>query len=282
MRTYFDCYPCFLRQALSATRRVDATDSQQLAVLRAVLKLLQNIRPDHNPPEIAYRDHRIVRDTVAANDPFQEAKARSTEEALALYPYLSRLVAQSDDALDMAIRISIAGNILDFGVSDHMEDLRFAVDKVIDQPFSIDDTKLLRTKLKNSDHILFLADNAGETVFDRVLIEQIPVPVVYAVKAGPILNDATMQDAIEAGLNHCATLASNGTDAPGTIFSLCSDEFRQIYEAAPLIIAKGQANYESLNEAGSKVFCLLKVKCPVIAGDIGAPVESIVVRQSTK
>jgi len=280
MRTYYDCYSCFLRQALSAARQVGANDSQQSAVINRVLALLQKIQPNLTPPEIAYRVHRIVRDTVVATDPYREAKAISTKKALALYPQLERLVAQSDDALDMAIRISIAGNIIDFGVWDQIKDLSYAVEKVINQPFHIDDTNLLRKRLTNADHVLFLADNAGETVFDRVLIETLPVPVIYAVKGSPILNDATMEDAVAAGLDQCTTLLSNGTDAPGTILSLCSEEFRRIYAAASLVIAKGQANYETLSKAGLKVFCLLQVKCPVIADDIHAPVESIVVRQS--
>lgn len=280
MQTYLDCYPCFLRQALSAARRVGASDAQQFSVLQAVLKLMQNIRADHNPPEIAYRVHRIVRQKVDVDDPFRDAKSKSTQDALALYPKLKQRVAQSADPFDTAIRIAIAGNIIDFGVREQIAELRDVVDQVLIQEFAICDSDLLREKLERAHHVLFLGDNAGETVFDRVLIEQLSVPVIYAVKDGPILNDATSQDAIAAGLDQCATLVSNGTTAPGTLLSMCSGEFRQIFEQAPLIIAKGQANYETLSDAGEKVFCLLQVKCPVIARDIGAPLESIVVRQS--
>ncbi len=280
MRTYFDCYPCFLKQALSAARRVGADDAAQSVIVHEVLTLLQKIQLDATPPEIAYRVHRIVRDTMSANDPYHKAKADSTAEALDIYPRLKLLVAQSDDALDTAIRISIAGNIIDFAVIDDIQDLWQVVESVLNQPYAIDHTVQLRAKLKNVDHVLFLADNAGETVFDRVLIETLSVPVTYAVKGAPILNDATMEDAVAAGLDHCTTLLSNGSDAPGTILSLCSDEFRRHYENAQLIIAKGQANYETLSEAGSRIFCLLRVKCPVIGKDIEQPVDSIVVRQS--
>ncbi len=128
--------------------------------------------------------------------------------------------------------------------------------------------------------MLFIADNAGETVFDRVLTEALQIPVIYAVKKYPTLNDATVEDAVAAGLEQSVRIISNGTDAPGTILSLCSEEFLRIYKLAPIIIAKGQANYETLNNAGPKVFCLLQVKCPVIGKDINAPVGSIVIRQS--
>ncbi len=280
MKTYLDCYPCFMKQALSAARRVGADDAAQLVVLHEVLALMQNMQLDATPPEIAHRVHRIVRDTISADDPYKKAKAESTAEALALYPRLKRLVAQSDDALDTAIRISIAGNIIDFGVTEDIQNLWQVVESVLDQSYAIDDTAQLRAKLKSVDQVLFLADNAGETVFDRVLIETLSMPVIYAVKGAPILNDATIEDAEAAGLDQCTTLFSNGSDAPGTILPLCSDEFRYLYEKAQLIIAKGQANYETLSEAGSRVFCLLRVKCPVIAQDIGTPVDSIVVRQS--
>jgi len=279
MRTYYDCYPCLLRQALNAARRVDADDAQQFDAMQEVLALFQKIQPTMTPPEIAYHVHRIVRETVDSDDPYQEAKVKSTKDALALYPTLKRLVADSEDALETAIRVSIAGNIIDFGVMDYIADLPRVVERVLNQDLFIDDTESLRGKLSSADHVLFLADNAGETVFDRVLIETLPMDVIYAVKAGPILNDATIDDAIAAGLDQCAILVSNGSDAPGTILHLCSEAFRHMYQSAPLVIAKGQANYETLSESDDKVFCLLQVKCPVIARDVGAPADSIVVYQ---
>jgi uncharacterized protein with ATP-grasp and redox domains len=128
--------------------------------------------------------------------------------------------------------------------------------------------------------VLYLADNAGETVFDRLLSEVLNVPVIYAVKGGPILNDATREDALSAGLGQVAEIVETGVDAPGTILSRCSEEFRQIYDEAEMVIAKGQANYETLSEQGSKVFLLLQTKCPVIARDVGVAIESIVLKQA--
>jgi uncharacterized protein with ATP-grasp and redox domains len=279
MRTYFDCYPCFLRQALNAARRASASDKQQYVVLLKVLELLKTIQPDQSPPEIGYQVHRIVRETVDCPDPYRETKERSKREALALYLQLKEWVDRHEDALNMALRISISGNMIDFGPREKIENLAAEVYQAVHQSIYIDDSAILRTRLADAEHILFLGDNAGETVFDRVLIETLSVPVIYAVKGSPILNDATMTDALAAGLNHTARLIDNGSDAAGTNLGLRSDEFRRIFDLAPVIIAKGQANYETLSEAGDKVFCLLQVKCPIIAGDIGAPVGSLVVRQ---
>lgn len=147
-------------------------------------------------------------------------------------------------------------------------------------PLAIDNRAEPCSALASPDHVLYLADTAGETVFDRVFIEALETPVLYAVKGGAVLNGATRQDALAAGLGTCATISENGSRAPGTILELCSAAFRDTFESAPLVIAKGQANYETLSVAGSRVFCLLQVKCPVIADDMQAPVGSAVVRQS--
>ncbi len=279
MRTYLDCYPCFLRQALDAARRAGASEEQQRSVIRETLTALENLRGDETPPEIAHRVHGVVRGNVAADDPYKEAKTEGTRRARALYPRLKALVEESDDPLDTAIRVSIAGNIMDLGVADRHDDLWDVVERVLDQEFAIDDRAVLRSALEDADHVLFIGDNAGETVCDRVLVETLPVPVTYAVKGGPVLNDATMEDAVAAGLDRCATLITSGSDVPGTILAMCSTEFRRHYEAAPLIICKGHGNYESLSQEGPRVFCLLQVKCPIIGRDIGASTGSIVVRQ---
>lgn len=151
---------------------------------------------------------------------------------------------------------------------------------MIRQPYAIDDSGALRDRLKTASYLLYLADNAGETVFDRILIEALPVPVIYAVKDSPVVNDATIEDALAAKIDTCATLISNRSRAAGTIFSLCSESFLQQFQDAPLIIAKGQANFETLSDAGAKVFCLLQVKCPMIGTHLDVPVGSIMCRQS--
>ena len=277
MKAYLDCYPCFLRQALSASRRGGADPEQQMTVIRRSLALLENLEPEATPPQIAHRVHGIVREEIGAADPYRQAKKESTRQALALYPALKDRVDRSSDPLDTALRLSIAGNIIDLGAADEHEDIEAVIDRVLSQPFAVDHRPQLFAAIEGAGHVLFLADNAGETVFDRILIETLAVPVVYTVKNGPIINDATEQDAQEAGLNRIATVIDNGTDAPGTVLPNCSPEFIEAFEAAPVVIAKGQANYETLSESDPKVFCLLQIKCPVISRDIGAPVGGIAV-----
>ena len=278
MRTYLDCYPCFVRQALEAARMAGADQERQRIVLDRVLGALMEIDIASTPPEIGDCIHRIVREETGADDPYRAEKVESTRQALALYPRLKALVEDSTDSLDMAVRLAIAGNIIDLGHAAEY-DLWGSVERVIVQPFAIDDGPAFREALDRATWVLYLADNAGETVFDRVLIETLDVPVTYVVKGGAILNDATLDDARAAGLDQVARLVANGSDAPGTILERSSDVFRQLYEEAELIIAKGQANYETLSGEGDGLFFLLQTKCPVIAADVGAPVGSIVLKQ---
>jgi uncharacterized protein with ATP-grasp and redox domains len=280
MRTYLDCYPCLIQQTLTSIYAAGVSEGQQFAVLKQVFSVMESVPPGLTPPEIGNRLQSVVRQHGGIVDPYRDAKARSTTDALGMYPQLKELVSESEDPLDTAIRLSIAGNIIDLAFHQDYGDLWSTVERVLKLPFAIDATSELRSDLNSVEWALFLADNAGETVFDRVLIELLHVPVVYAVKEQPVVNDAIWDDAVAAGLDGCSQLTSTGGGGPGTILDQCSLEFRQLFAKAPLVIAKGQANYETLSEAGCRVYCLLQIKCPVIGRDIGAPVGSIVVRQS--
>jgi len=257
-----------------------ADEKRQYWVLQEVLDELRRFELTSTPPEMGYRIHQIVRREMDVRDPYEQAKAVSTRRALALYPGLKNLVAEAANPLRTAVRLSIAGNIIDLGVAQEY-DLEGTIQRVLAQPFAIDAYAAFREGLARAEGVLYLADNAGETVFDRVLIETLGKPVTYVVKGGPILNDATQQDALAAGLNSVVTIVDNGCDAPGTIIRLCSQEFRHLLAEADLIIAKGQANYETLNDTAAPIFFLLQAKCPMIARSLGVPVKSIVLKDGT-
>lgn len=278
MKTYLDCYPCFLKQALSAARRAGASEALQQEILLNVMDELKSFPSGITPPEMAFKIHQSVRQKTNKIDPYKEAKYQATQEALALYPELKNKVKTASDPIEMAVRIAIAGNIIDLGVADNY-DINATLNHVLTQPFAINDLSSFRRRLSESGSIFYLADNAGETVFDRILIEQLGKPVTYVVKAGPIINDATREDAIAAGIDQVAEIIDNGTQAPGTMFELCSESFLQRFEQAELIIAKGQGNYESLSENLAPIFFLLQAKCNVIARDLGISKTDIVLKQ---
>jgi uncharacterized protein with ATP-grasp and redox domains len=224
VRTYLDCYPCFLRQALQAARMAGADERQQYVVLGHVLDLLKQVDSSSLPPEIGDQVHRLVRREVGDGDPYCAIKAANTRGAQRLYPRMKALVVAADDPLSVAVRLSIAVNIIDAAL-DREYDLWETVERVLAQLFAIDGMRAFRDALSRVDRVLYLADNAGETVFDRVLIETLDTPVTYAVKGGPILNDATRADALAAGIDQVADVVSTGSDAPGTVLDRCSDGF---------------------------------------------------------
>lgn len=275
MHTNLDCYPCFLRQALSAARRAGATPEQQQGILMETLDQLRDLPPETTPPLMAEQIHRLVRTRTANPDPYREAKAAATREALGLLPALRDLVRAASDPLEMAVRIAIAGNIIDLGVAESY-DLEQTLARVLEAPFAIDRLTELRRALGSREPLLYLADNAGETVFDRVLIEHLGRPLTYAVKAAPIINDATREDAEAAGLAGLAEIIDTGSQAPGTLLESCSAAFRARFDQAGLIIAKGQANYETLSTVRAPLFFLLQAKCAVIAADLGVAQGAIV------
>ncbi|MFH1447091.1 MAG: ARMT1-like domain-containing protein [Chloroflexota bacterium] len=279
MKIYLDCYPCFLRQALEAGRMAGADETTQKAILEEVLEMLQHAKATQMPPEIAYKVQSVVKRLSGVDDPYVEVKKQSTHQALALYPRYKEIRDASDDPLMTAVRLSIAGNIIDFGIN-LTYDLEEVVQRVLAQPFAIDDGQAFRKALAQADEVLYLADNAGETVFDKLLIEVLGKPVVYVVKGAPVINDATEEDARAAGLHEVAQITDNGTDTMGTVLPVVSQKFLALFKKASFVIAKGQANYETLDDAGEKVFCLLQVKCPIIERHLGVPLGSIVLRQS--
>jgi uncharacterized protein with ATP-grasp and redox domains len=278
--TYLDCYPCFLRQALDAARYAGADERQQRSILNSVLETLSSLDATSTPPEIGDAIHRLVRQETGNPDPYADAKRKATEQALPLYPRLKVLVADASDPLEKASRLAIAGNIIDLAPGSSY-DLWATVERVLEQPFAIEDIPAFRQALASADRILYLADNAGETLFDRVLIETLDKPVIYAVKGGPVLNDATKEDAMAVGLDQVADVVSTGSDAPGTVLRTCAAEFRDLYDHAQMIVAKGQANYETLSGAGERLFFLLQTKCPVIAQDAGVAVGDILLKQGS-
>ena len=277
MKIYLDCYPCFFQQALNVTRMITSDEEMAHQVLLEVNALLPKITGDITPPEIGREVYRIVSRLTGVKDPYREIKEKCTQQALALYPSLKERVRSADDRLRRAIRIAIAGNVIDFG-SNMPFDMENDLESIIIQRFAIDNYEAFTAALTRAKDVLYIADNAGETVFDRVLIEELGKPVTYVVREHPIINDAVREDAIAAGLDKVADIISSGADAPGNILHLCSDEFLKIYEASDFIISKGQGNYEGLSGENRPIFFLLKAKCPVIAKHIGVEQGSIILK----
>jgi uncharacterized protein with ATP-grasp and redox domains len=283
MRIFLDCIPCFIRQALDSARL--ATDDERIheQVVREVLRLAADLDMSQSPPMIGQQIHKLIRNLIDNKDPYRELKQRSNRSALRMYKEFKETVRTSKDPLETAVRLAIAANIIDLGVKTSIAETD--IEKVINDCLAVDfnsqQLEIFRNAIMKAKKILYLADNAGEIVFDRLLIEQMPYEkVTVVVKGKPVINDATMEDAESAGLIQMVEVIDNGSDAPGTILESCSPAFCDRFSSADLVIAKGQGNYETLSNVDKNIFFVLKAKCPVIAKDLGCEVGEMILRRS--
>ncbi len=277
MKTYLDCIPCFIEQSLWVSRLTTTDERKIRKVLDEIGMMIKDISFNSSPPEIARLVYKKIGEILNVYDPYKEIKEECTQTALKLYPFLKKEVEQSNDRLLTAIRVSIAGNVIDFGANRNFE-LEKEIDEILKKDFAICKYEEFKEYLESTDEILYIGDNAGETVFDRILIEELNKSITYVVRGRPVINDATYEDAVKAGLDKVATIVSSGTDAPGTVLETTNEEFKKIYNNAKFIISKGQGNYEALSEERGPIFFLLKVKCPVIAKDIGVKDGDIILK----
>lgn len=283
MKIYTRCIPCFARQAVDAAEMATDDPALQDLIIRTALRKIAEVDYSQTPPHIGVIINGIVKSLVGDTDPYQGLKSLYNRLALEFYPRMKKLIASSGDPLETAAKLAVAGNNIDFGIRERHEriGIREVAEETLAMPFSIDDYPAFAEAVSGGGSILYAADNAGEIVFDRLLIEEIPDyrgRVTVAVKGGPILNDATREDADAAGITDLVRVVNTGHDAPGTIYEQCSESFRETLDGSDLVIAKGQGNYETLSEYPGRVFFLLKAKCPVIARDLGVEVGDIVLK----
>jgi uncharacterized protein with ATP-grasp and redox domains len=280
MKTYLDCIPCFVHQAVEASRFVTDDVDMHEKLVRHVLQLTAGMNMNRPPPEIGQAIHRKLRELTGVEDPYREPKRRFTRLALDMLPHLAALVKRAPDPLASAVRLAIAANIIDLaaGRNPSEAEVRGALENALTEPF-VGDLEDFRRAAGKAGSILYLADNAGEIVVDRLLIEELgPGRVTVAVRGAAVINDATLTDAQEAGVHELAAVIDNGSDAPGTILDDCSEPFRRRFSEADLVVAKGQGNFETLSDA-ARVFFLFKVKCPVVSEHVGLPAGTHILRR---
>jgi len=282
MKTFLECVPCFVSQALGAARFVTDDESVHEAVLRKVMAVAAEMDLSITPPKMGQEIHSLIRQITGNEDPYRDIKDHSNRLALKIYPGLSEKIEHSADPFETAVRVAIAGNIIDFAKINGLEDakVRQTIEDSFTDVLSKSAVNDLRNAIKQSKNILYIGDNAGEIVFDRLLLEQLPCEkITFVVRGGPVINDATMVDARTAGITELVEVIDNGSDAPGTILEMCSEQFRKRFNAADLIISKGQGNYETLSDEDKDIFFLFKVKCPVIAKDSGQEVGNLALQR---
>jgi uncharacterized protein with ATP-grasp and redox domains len=284
MKTYLDCLPCLMSQALRAARATTDNEEIQRQVVNAVAGIIPELSLGLKPPEIAQRGYRLINRITGNDDPFYQAKIDANHTALSLWPELKQLVERSADRLLMACRLSILANSIDFGPDFNHGGIESIIDEAAASslPLKVSDYDRFLSYLNSSRTLLYLGDNAGEIVFDRLLIEEIhrvkKLETHFVVREKPVINDVTMNDALAIGMDSVARVISNGSDAPATILSQCSTAVQRLFRSADIIIAKGQGNYESLEGESGNIFFMLRAKCPLVAGLLGVNVGDCVLK----
>jgi uncharacterized protein with ATP-grasp and redox domains len=285
MRTDLECLPCIVRQSLQGAIQATSDEAvHETVVFRAIQAIKEVSLADPSPVMIG-TIHRIIREVTGNDDPYKEAKEICNHRALALYPELKKLIRQASNPLETALRIAIAGNVIDFVVDPNADHTKLvpAVEESLAAPISPETLDEFSNAVECSKKILYLGDNAGEIVFDRLFIEVLPTEkITYVVRGSPVVNDVTFLDAEQSGISRIVEVIANGSDIPGTILKECSESFQCRFQEADLVISKGQGNYESLDEIHKNIFFLFKVKCSVAATHLGREIDSLVLLNSRR
>ncbi len=253
-------------------------DTQMEALRRAVRALAEE---DFSKPPAVLATRAILAsgEVYDQDDPYRHEKTRTTEEALRLYEEIKPRVEAEMAGMDpvsrigYAAKLAAAGNIIDFGIGKPF-DIEATLEETLRDGFAVDHSRELHEALEASDSFLLVSDNAGEIVFDRFLLDEVlrmGKRVVVSVRSRGILNDAVREDAVTAGITDPVEILETGTGSLGLMLDEASQEFRDEFERAGVVLAKGQANYETLNDVERRIFFILRIKCHVIGDGMGLP-----------
>lgn len=289
MKASFDCIPCIVRQTVEAARLGSADQATQRDIINKTLQYLQDADFDVTPPELGKHIYQMISESLGGVDPYKDLKHGMNAYMLKHYNELKRFVYFSDDPVYLAAKLSIVGNQFRFddtAPAAHLQEMLAEVNKL---HFAVDDYSQFLDDLLKSRHILFLADNAGEIVFDKLFIEVLKRfyperghKFIVVVRGAPIINDATRADADLVDLDDVATVIDNGDNAPATVLKHVSQEMRTYYDRADLIISKGQGNFETLDQESKRIYFMFRIKCPVISKELNAEEGALVLKRSDK
>lgn len=273
-----ECLKCFEKTTTHLIAKYHH-EIENVAVLKESLD--QTINQFQNLPvvELSAKVHRMVQEQTQATDLYAREKAQANSLLLGQYDYWANHIQLSNDSWYTAAKLAVVGNVIDYGAHVLEDDISEQIQTLVKQHITKDETDSLFEAIRKAKKILYLGDNTGEIVFDKLFIETIGHPqIIYAVRGAPILNDVTLQDAEQVGINSICKVISNGNGAPSTILEQCSEEFLEYFHSADLVISKGQGNFEGLmNISHPNLYFMLMAKCNPIAEMLGVNARDLVV-----
>ena len=280
MKIQMGCHQCIEHQLkLLSTAIAPSDEASKGRVLDELISIYRSVADSASPPELAAMYYEYFEQKTGISDPFRKEKEFSTQLALRLLPELRKLVDEAGEGgFDRALLLSIGGNIIDYGVNPDFDisGAERQIRQVLDYEYDRSAADELRRRMENARSILYILDNCGEAVIDRLLIERYPDRITVVVRGRPILNDVTRDDAVASGLDF-VPIIDNGDGAPGVSLRRSSPEFLRRLNSVDLVIAKGQGNFEAMGDdfRGCPAFYLLRTKCEVICRQLGAKLNSI-------
>lgn len=275
MKISYECGPCFLRQAKEALDLSTNDETLKMEIMGDIFNYLSDVfKQGTNSNGTGSIMHRMIIDRTGCKDPYFKEKIEGNEIALKYLPDVKKILKE-DDSLENYVKIAIIGNILDFGAFTLDDDIESVIKQSLKKELTVKDIEEFEKSLKTHNKVLYLVDNTGEIVFDKLLLNKIKeygLDITIAVKSLPILNDATKKEAIDAGLDEFGEIVEIGCGTVGYVDSEISEEFREIFNSHKFIISKGMGNYEGLSEidlSSKEVYFLLCAKCYTISRHIG-------------
>ncbi len=280
-----DCVACIFNQALRVTKVLDLDDEKSKEILDLAASHLPTFSLQSTPPQNATPLYEAMAKHLGTKDIYHDIKLQSIQKAKKLQPKCEALLAESEEKFLTATKIAVVGNVIDLA-SQVMYDLDEEVDKVMESDFAIDDTQALYETLSTSTKVVYLADNAGENVFDALYIQYIKrefpqLDISYFVRGKPIINDLCMADMKDDPLHALTCVIDSGVSTPGIVYHDMTSAAKKLFDSADCIISKGMGNYECLSTNSTHpLFFLLKIKCHVVSTSLNRPLGAIICKRA--
>jgi len=268
------CVPCLFKQALNTVKIVTGDEETRLTVLKRLAQLLQEIDLERTPAALSNLAYQAVREVTGVEDPYKEEKVRLNNFALKFHDFIKQKIEASDKPLFTAAVAAIAGNVIDLGIgAGHKMNFEGELETIFNTELAVDHFDEFIKDLESAETICYFLDNCGEIVFDRIFVEELlnfkTLDITAVVKSGPIINDATMDDAGQVGLTDIAKVIGTGSNLIGCDPEYLSEETQEAFKNADIVISKGQGNLESLTAYDQNIYFLLKAKCEIVAEFLG-------------
>jgi hypothetical protein len=280
-----ECIGCITAQSKRVCEAIHADEMLSEKIISYVETALKNADFTLSPPVIAAPLYEHMAVLANTDDLYEEQKQHASEQAKTYIPFLEETIQNSDDPIIAILKTAVVGNVIDLAAEVSF-DLHEAIMSVFNMPFAHDDTEILRSTLSRAKTLLYIGDNAGEHIFDALAIRFLQklypqLSITYMVRGNPIINDVTMREAYEAGIEKICTVMDSGVPTPGFVYELASYEAQKCFNSADLIIAKGMGNYECMTPQQRHTICfLLKVKCSVVAASLNHEIGDIICKLS--